>query len=137
MAYLQITGKVEEVTESTFTLPSTGEQRSRLQLTLSVPSMTRERVLCEFSLEDAPSMELLERWEMDEAWVIVSANSFRALGFTRKNPRPNEKEVGAMVIFQASEAHEASPEERKALQEARKAARIANKQRRAQRQAQA
>jgi hypothetical protein len=136
MAYLQINGKVESVDESTYLLPSTGEQRSRLQVTLSLPSM-RDRVQCEFSLEEAPSMELLEKWELEESWVIVSANSYRGIGFTRKNPRPNEKGVGALVIFQATEAHEASPEERKALQEARKASRLQAKQHRAQRQAQA
>jgi hypothetical protein len=134
MAYVTLTGKVEAYEESTYTLQSTGEQRSKIQLTLSVPTM-RDRVLCEFNIEDAPKLESLDRWEIDESWVIVSANSFRAMGFNRKNPRANEKAIGAMVVFQATDVHEASPEERQQLQEARKAARIAARQRRATRSA--
>jgi hypothetical protein len=128
MAYLQITGKLEDYSESSYTL-ATGEQRTRIQLTLSVPSM-RDRVLCEFNIDQAPATSLLDRWEMDESWVIVSASSYRALGFNRKNPRAGERAVGALVVFQATEAHEASPEERAQLQEAKKAARIAARQRR-------
>jgi hypothetical protein len=134
MAFVTLTGKVEAYEESTYTLQSTGEQRAKIQLTLSVPSM-RDRVLCEFNIEDAPKFELLDRWELDESWVIVSANSFRAMGFNRKNPRANEKAIGAMVVFQATDVHEASPEERQQLQEARKAARLAARQRRATRSA--
>src|SRR5262245_3876982 len=134
MSFVSLTGKVEAYEESTYTLQSTGEQRSKIQLTLSVPTM-RDRVLCEFSIDDAPKLELLDRWELDESWVIVSANSFRAMGFNRKNPRANEKAIGAMVVFQATDVHEASPEERQQLQEARKAARLAARQRRATRSA--
>jgi hypothetical protein len=134
MSYVTLAAKLESADESTYTVLSTGEQRTKIQLTLTIPNM-RDRVLCEFDLEHAPSTELLDRWELEESWVIVSANSFRAMGFNRKNPRPNEKGVGAMVVFQGIEIHEASPEERKQLQEAKKAARLAAKQRRAARQA--
>ncbi|HEX9069076.1 MAG TPA: hypothetical protein VF807_09925 [Ktedonobacterales bacterium] len=134
MSYLTLAAKLEAYEESSYTLQSTGELRSRIQLTLTIPNM-RDRVLCEFDLEHAPSSELLDRWELEESWLIVSANSFRALGFTRKNPRPNEKSVGALVVFQGTEVHEASIEERKQLQEAKKAARLQAKQRRVARQA--
>jgi hypothetical protein len=134
MSYVNLAAKMEAYDENSYTSPTTGEVRSRLQLTLTIPSM-RDRVLCEFDLEHAPSTELLDRWELDESWVIVSASSFRSIGFTRKNPRPNEKGVGAMVVFQGLEIHEASPEERKQLQAAKKAARLQAKQRRAARQA--
>jgi hypothetical protein len=59
----------------------------------------------------------------------------RALAFTRSNVRAGEKAIGPMVIFQAAAVREASPEERKQLQEARKAQKIQAKQRRAQRKA--
>jgi hypothetical protein len=49
--------------------------------------------------------------------------------------RAGEKSVGALVVFQGVEVREASPEERKQLQEARKPQKIQAKQRRAQRQA--
>jgi hypothetical protein len=117
MSYVSLAAKLEGYEESSYTSSVTGEQRSKIQLTLTIPSM-RDRVLCEFDLEHAPSTELLDTWELEESWLIVSANSFRA-----------------MVVFQGVEVHEASVEERKQLQEAKKAARLQTKQRRAARQA--
>src|SRR5260221_12217843 len=95
----------------------------------------QDRVRCELPLELAPNPEPLERWEMDEVWVVVSADSMRALAFARSNARPGEKAVGALVISPASEVREASGEERKRLQERRRAQKVQAKQRRAARQA--
>jgi hypothetical protein len=134
MSYFQITAKCEEVDESSYTIQSTGEVVTKVQLSLVVPSM-RERVLCELPLEAAPKPEILERWELDESWLVVSADGMRALAFTRSNVRAGEKAVGSMVIFQAAAVREASPEERKQLQEARKVQKVQAKQRRAQRKA--
>jgi hypothetical protein len=134
MSYFQITAKCEEVDESSYTVQATGEVITKIQLSLVVPTM-RERVLCELPLEVAPKPDSLERWELEESWLVVSAEGMRALAFTRSNVRAGEKAVGSMVIFQAAAVREASPEERKQLQEARKAQKIQAKQRRAQRQA--
>lgn len=68
-------------------------------------------------------------------WLVVSADVMRALAFERSNARAGEKPVGALVVFQAVDARDASPEERKRLQEARKAQKVAAKQRRVERQA--
>jgi hypothetical protein len=73
--------------------------------------------------------------ELDESWLVVSADGMRALAFQRSNARAGEKPVGALVVFQASEVREASVDERKQLQEARKAQKLQAKQRRTQRQA--
>jgi hypothetical protein len=134
MAYFQITAKVEEVDESSYTVQATGEVVTRVQLSLVVPGM-RERVLCEMPLEAAPTPDTLSRWELEEAWVVASAESMRALGFQRTNARAGERAVGALVIFQASEVREATADERKALQQARKAQKLQAKQRRAARKA--
>jgi hypothetical protein len=134
MQYFEITAKVEEVNESSYTLKSTGELISKVQLSLVAPSM-RDRVLCELPLEKAPTPETLDKWEMEESWVVVSAEGMRALAFERSNVRAGEKTVGALVVFQGVEAREAKPEERKALQDARKAQKLQAKQRRAARQA--
>jgi hypothetical protein len=134
MAYFQITAKVEEVNESSYTNSTSGEIVTKIQLSLVVPSM-RERVLCELPLDRAPKTDLLERWELEESWVVVSADGMRALAFQRSNARAGEKAVGALVIFQATDVREASADERRALQQARKAQKIQQKQRRAQRQA--
>jgi hypothetical protein len=134
MNYFEITAKVEEVNESSYTLKSTGEVVTKVQLSLVVPSM-RDRVLCELPLDKAPKAAVLDQWEIEESWVVVSAEGMRALAFERSNARAGEKPVGALVVFQGIEAREAKPEERKALQEARKAQKIQAKQRRAARQA--
>jgi hypothetical protein len=134
MAYFEITAKCEEVDESSYTVQSTGEVVTKIQLSLVVPSM-RERVLCELPLEAAPKSDTLERWELEESWLVVSADAMRALAFARTNVRAGEKAVGSLVIFQAAEVREASTEERKQLQEARKAQKIQAKQRSAQRKA--
>jgi hypothetical protein len=93
----------------------------------------RDRLLCELPLDKAPKPDTLDRWELKESWLVVSADGMRA--FERSNARAGEKPVGARVVFQAVDACEASPEERKQLQEARKALKIQAKQRRAQCQA--
>jgi hypothetical protein len=94
-----------------------------------------DRVLCEIPIEKAPTTDQLSAWELEESWLVVSAEGMRALAFTRSNARAGEKPVGALVVFQASAVREATPEERKQLQEARKAQKLQAKQRRAQRQA--
>lgn len=132
--YITIMSKVEEVDESNYTVQSTGEVVSKVQLSLVLPGM-RDRVQCEMPIEASPKPAMLEQWEMEETWVVVSATSLRALGFARSNARAGEKSVGALVVFQAAEVREATPEERKRLQEARKADKVRAKQRRAQRRA--
>ncbi|MGO8950470.1 MAG: hypothetical protein ACLQUY_22985 [Ktedonobacterales bacterium] len=134
MNYFEITAKVEEVNESSYTLQSTGEIVTKVQLSLVVPSM-RDRVLCELPLDKAPTPDTLDKWELEESWVVVSAEGMRALAFERSNARAGEKPVGALVVFQGVEAREASADERKALQQARKAQKVQAKQRRAARQA--
>src|SRR6185437_12954899 len=134
MSYIQITAKCEEANESSYTVQSTGEVVSKVQLSLVVPGM-RERVLCELPLDKAPKPDILDHWELEESWLVVSADGMRALAFERSNARAGEKPVGALVVFQAVDVREASPEERKQLQEARKAQKVQAKQRRAQRQA--
>jgi hypothetical protein len=132
--YITLIGKVEAVDESSYTVQSTGEVVSKIQVSLVIPGM-RERVQCELPLDAAPKPATLEQWELDEAWVVVTARGLRALGFARTNARAGEKAVGALVVFQASEVREATQEERKKLQEARKAQKVRAKQQRAQRQA--
>jgi hypothetical protein len=132
--YFEITGKCESADESSYTVQSTGEVVTKVQLSLVVPTM-RDRVLCEIPIDHAPKTDDLSRWELEESWLVVSADGMRALAFERSNARAGEKPVGALVIFQAVAVREASADERKQLQEARKAQKLQAKQRRAQRQA--
>ncbi len=94
MSYFQITAKVEEVNESSYTVQATGEVVSKVQLSLNVPGM-RERVLCELPLDAAPKTDLLDRWEMEESWVTVAADGMRAIGFARERAAGGEGGGGA------------------------------------------
>src|SRR5258708_3313459 len=141
MAYFEITAKLEEVNESNYTIQSTGEIITKVQLSLVIPSM-RDRLTCELPLDKAPKSDVLDRWELEESWVVVSADGMRALAFERHNARAGEKPVGALVVFQGGDVGEAAAagrkalqKARKALQRARKAKKIAAKQRRGARAA--
>jgi hypothetical protein len=134
MANVVITGKAEQTDASSYTAQSTGEVVTKIQLTLNVPGMT-DRVLCEMPLDISPKPDILEQWEMEERWLVVSANTMRALGFARSNARPGEKAVGALAIFQATDVREATADERWALLEARTVSKLQAKQRRAARKA--
>jgi hypothetical protein len=134
--YFQVTAKCEEVNESSYTRQlADGSQElvEKVQFSLVVPGM-RDRVLCEMPKLAAPKPDTLDKWELEEAWIVVSADGIRALGFARTNARAGEKAVGALVVFQANEVREASADERRALQQARKAQKVRAKQQRAQRQ---
>ena len=78
MANFVITGKAEQTDESSYTVQSTGEVVTKIQLTLNVPGM-QDRVLCEMPLDVSPKPDILEQWEMEESWLVVSANTMRAL----------------------------------------------------------
>jgi hypothetical protein len=134
MQTFTIIGKVRETDESSYTNKTSGEVVEKRQLSLDVPGM-REAVLIEFDLEHAPTDDLLDQWELDEAWVVVGAESMRALAFSRSNARPGEKAVGALVVFRGIEAREVTADERRSLQTARKQQKQLAKTRRAQRRA--
>jgi hypothetical protein len=136
LSYFQILGKCEETDDSSYTRTRDGKEEtvSKIQLSLVVPGM-QDRVRVELPLELAPSTDLLAQWELEESWLLVSAASMRALSFRRSNPRPGEKELSAFVVFAATSVREASGEERKQLQAARKAQKVQAKQRRATRAA--
>jgi len=134
MQYIQVTGKVEQWDDSSYTNQKTGEVVEKRQLSLVIPGM-RDRLLVEFPRANAPKDETLDKWELEESWVVVGADGMRALGFTRSNARAGERATGALVIFQGIEAREVTGDERRNLQVARKQQKAQDKARRAQRQA--
>jgi len=137
VSYLTLMTKVEEVNEQSFARAKADgsmETVTKVQFSLVVPSM-RERLLAEMPQAEAPKPDVLDRWELEEAWVVVSADSLRAIGFKRANARPGEKEAGALVVFQVAEIREATSDERKQLQAARKTAKLKQKAERAKRAA--
>src|SRR5262245_19618833 len=78
LSYFTITARLEDVTESSYTNRTTGEIVTKIQLSLVVPSM-RDWVLCELPLEKAPTTDMLDRWELEGAWIVVTADARRAL----------------------------------------------------------
>ena len=126
LGYFQIIGKCEETDDSSYTRTTADgkeETVSKVQLSLVIPGM-QDRVRVELPLELAPSTDLLSQWELEESWLVVSATGMRALAFRRTNARAGEKDVGSMVIFAGASAREATPDERKQLQAARKAQKV-------------
>jgi hypothetical protein len=137
LGYFQIIGKCEETDDSSYTRTTADgkeETVSKVQLSLVIPGM-QDRVRVELPLELAPSTDLLSQWELEESWLVVNATGMRALAFKRTNARPGEKDVGSLVVFAGASVREASPDERKQLQAARKAQKVQAKQRRAARAA--
>jgi hypothetical protein len=137
MSYMTLVTKVEEVSEQSFERQKddgTRETITKVQFSPVVPGM-QDRLLAETPVEQAPKPDILERWELDEVWVVVGADRLCAIGFKRHNARPGEQEARALVVFQASEIREATADERKQLQAARKAAKLQAKERRAKRAA--
>jgi hypothetical protein len=74
--YFQITAKVAEIDESRYTIQSTGEIVTKVQLSPVVPGM-RDRVRCEMPQAQSPKPDLLERWELEESRVVVRSHSSR------------------------------------------------------------
>ena len=104
MMYYRIIKKVDEINESSYErtqADGTVETVRKLQVSGVIPGQ-RERVLCELPLDAAPSTDIMERWELEESWVVISANSMRAIGFARNSARAGENAVGTLVIFQAT-----------------------------------
>ena len=73
----------------------------------------------------APTQAIMDKWEMDEQWVTVKAESMRTLtGETDGRP-------WSLISFQATEVKEVSPQERQQLQDARKTSKAKKKAARA------
>jgi hypothetical protein len=93
MANFVITGKAEQTDESSYTVQSTGEVVTKIQLTLNVPGMT-DRVLCEMALDVSPKPDILEQWEMEETWLVVSANTIASTGLHAEQRAPRREGGG-------------------------------------------
>ncbi len=105
-----------------------------MQLSLAIPGM-QDRVRVELPQEVAPTEDLMSQWELEEYWLVVSASAMRTITFKRPNARAGEAKVGGFVVYVGTNAREATQEERKQLQSARKAQKSKAKQRRAERAA--
>jgi hypothetical protein len=99
------------------------ETVQRFQLTLTVPGM-QENVKVDISpdrIENMPPSKTFDTWEMDETWVVVTADAMRtAKGDT-------DGRAWAIVTFSAVKVEEMNAQERQALVEARRKVKTARK----------
>ena len=134
MQYITILGRTSEVNDASYTDKRSGEIVARTELLLEIPGL-RDKVRCELPRDASVPQTDLERWELEESWVVVEASGFRQMAFARSNARPGESAFGAMLAFQAATVREATADERKELAEARREAKARSKELRAKRQA--
>jgi hypothetical protein len=134
MQYITILGRTSEVNDASYTDKRSGEIVPRTELLLEIPGL-RDKVRCELPQTASISQADLERWELEESWVVVEASGFRQMAFARSNARPGESAFGAMLAFQAATVREATADERRDLAEARREAKVHAKELRAKRQA--
>ena len=129
--YFTIRGRAESVEDKSYQRtiqekgkPDREETVTRYQLTLTVPGMT-DLVKCDLSperIEGLPAMKAMEQWELDETWVVVSADAMRlAKGDT-------DGRSWALVTFSATKVEEMSQAERSTLVDARRKVKSARKQ---------
>jgi hypothetical protein len=135
--HFTLIGKCEEAEDTSYerkTDDGKPELIQKVQLSLVIPGM-QDRVRVELPQEVAPSTDLMSQWELEESWLVVSASAMRTITFKRPNARAGEAEIGGFVVYVGTAAREATTDERKQLQAARKAQKTQAKQRRAQRAA--
>ena len=112
MQYITILGRTSEVNDASYTDKRSGEIVPRTELLLEIPGL-RDKVRCELPQTASIPQADLERWELEESWVVVEASSFRQMAFARSNARPGESAFGAMLAFQAATVREATADERR------------------------
>ena len=129
--YFSIRGRTESIEDKSYQRtiqekgkPDREETVTRYQLTLTVPGMT-DLVKCDLTperVEGMPAMKVMEQWELDETWVVVSADAMRlAKGDT-------DGRAWALVTFSATKVEEMSQAERSTLVDARRKVKSARKQ---------
>jgi hypothetical protein len=130
--YFTILAKVDEVNDSSYERTVNQGKKDehqetvqQFEIALSVPGM-RDRVRVTFTPENlSVTQDKLDQWELEETWVMVKADSMRANAFD------GSRGATALVSFNGVEVREATNDERKQLQQARKASKLKGKERRA------
>jgi hypothetical protein len=99
------------------------ETVQRFQFNLLVPGM-KDEVRCVIDATNAPAQGEMDRWESDELWVRVAADTLRTLAGDK------DGRVWSITTFTATEIREANQQERQQLSQARKAVKAKAKARR-------
>ncbi len=121
MTYITTRGKTsssEDASyERTFTRDGQKVTETVQKWTLKVlqPGST-EPMQFELSAEVAPDTATLDKWELDETWVVIEADQMRRLVGTNKD----SGNAWAIVSFPAIEIREMNAQEKATMQAARK-----------------
>ncbi|MBA3824993.1 MAG: hypothetical protein H0X24_13990 [Ktedonobacterales bacterium] len=129
--YFTIRGRVDSFEDSSYertvnegTPEATTEMVARYQLMLDIPGVA-EMVRCDLSpdrIPDLPALKVFDKWELEESWVVVTADNFRQTKGTKGN------RTWAMASFSAVKVEEMSAAERQAILDARRQTKTARKQ---------
>ena len=133
--YFTIRGRAESAEDKSYQRtiqekgkPDREETVMRYQLTLTVPGMT-DLVKCDLTperVEGMPAVKVMEQWELDETWVVVSADAMRL------SKGETDGRSWALVTFSAVKVEEMSQQERATLVDARRKVKSARKQKSAE-----
>jgi hypothetical protein len=129
--YFTIRGRVDSIEDTTYPrqvnkgkADEHEELVPRYSLTLSVPGMT-DLVRCDLDperVDNMPAIKVFDQWELDETWVVVTADAFRlAKGNT-------DGRAWALASFSVIKVEEMPAQERQALVDARRKVKAARKQ---------
>ena len=133
--YFTIRGRAESAEDKSYQRtiqekgkPDREETVMRYQLTLTVPGMT-DLVKCDLTperVEGMPAVKVMEQWELDETWVVVTADAMRL------SKGETDGRAWALVTFSATKVEEMSQQERATLVDARRKVKSARKQKSAE-----
>lgn len=129
--YITGRGHVESFDDASFTrtIKRDGkeieETVQKFRLTLAIPGM-QEQMQFDMTPEVAPDTKTQERWEMEETWVAVTADSMRL------SKGETDGRAWAVVSFNATKVEELTQQQRQELVQARKASKAQKKQKAAE-----
>jgi hypothetical protein len=126
--YFTIRGRVDSIEDTSYPRKNKeGEPQemiARYSLTLSIPGM-QDLVRCDLDpqrVENMPAIKVFDQWELDETWVVVTADALRlAKGNT-------DGRAWALASFHVVKVEELPAQERQALVDARRKVKAARKQ---------
>jgi hypothetical protein len=121
MTFITTRGKFSECDDASYerTVKRKGQKVTETVKKWSVKVLqpgSTEPMQFDLDADVAPDTATLEKWELDETWVVIEADMMRRLV-------GNNEESGkawAIISFPATEIREMTPQEKSAMQAARK-----------------
>lgn len=126
--YFTIRGRVDSIEDTSYPRKTKeGEPQElipRYSLTVAIPGMT-DLVRCDLDpqrVENMLAIKVFDQWEMDETWVVVTADALR---LAKGNA---DGRAWALASFSVVKVEEMPAQERQALVDVRRKVKAARKQ---------